>query len=115
MCHYSEYLDKKNQLRYPRPTDRQLRFGNPCGIYSIHNGYDGLMLKDSGKKRLLSIIELGGYPNFTPLYEDLGFEVEIATRMRKALGILKNYQPDVIVTEFNFASLEKYVGSFRYR
>ena len=62
------------------------------------------MLTDSGKKRLLSIIELGGYPNFTPLYEELGYEVEIATRMRKALGILKKYQPDVIVTEFNFQS-----------
>jgi hypothetical protein len=49
------------------------------------------MLTDSGKKRLLSIIELGGYPNFTPLYEELGYEVEIATRMRKALGILKKY------------------------
>ena len=54
------------------------------------------MLKDTGKKRLLSIIELGGYPNFTPLYEDLGFEVEIATRMRKALGMLKKCQPDVM-------------------
>ena len=62
------------------------------------------MLTDSVKKRLLSIIELGGYPNFTPLYEELGYEVEIATRMRKALGILKKYQPDVIVTEFNFQS-----------
>jgi len=62
------------------------------------------MLTDSGKKRLLSIIELGGYPNFTPLYETLGYEVEIATRMRKALGILKKCKPDVIVTEFNFQS-----------
>jgi len=58
----------------------------------------------TGKKRLLSIIELGGYPNFTPLYEELGYEVEVATRMRKALGSLKNQQPDVIVAEFNFQS-----------
>lgn len=62
------------------------------------------MLAATGKKLLLSIIELGGYPNFTPLYEALGYEVEIATRMRKALGILKNRQPDVIVAEFNFQS-----------
>ena len=62
------------------------------------------MLVETGKKRLLSIIELGGYPNFTPLYEELGYEVEIATRMRKALGVLKKSQPDVIVTEFNFQS-----------
>ena len=62
------------------------------------------MLADTGKKQLLSIIELGGYPNFTPLYEELGYEVEVATRMRKALGVLKNRQPDVIVAEFNFQS-----------
>jgi DNA-binding NtrC family response regulator len=62
------------------------------------------MLIDSGKKQLLSIIELGGYPNFTPLYEELGFEVEVVTRMRKALAVLKKRQPDVIVAEFNFQS-----------
>jgi DNA-binding NtrC family response regulator len=56
------------------------------------------------EKLLLSIIELGGYPNFTPLYESLGYEVVIATRMRKALGFLKKRQPDVIVAEFNFQS-----------
>lgn len=62
------------------------------------------MLVDTGKKQLLSIIELGGYPNFTPLYEELGYEVEVVTRMRKALGVLKHRQPDVIVAEFNFQS-----------
>ena len=36
-------------------------------------------------KLLLSIVELGGYPNFTPLYQELGYEVAIETRMRKAL------------------------------
>jgi DNA-binding NtrC family response regulator len=56
------------------------------------------------EKLLLSIIELGGYPNFTPLYESLGYEVVVATRMRKALGFLKTRQPDVIVAEFNFQS-----------
>ena len=56
------------------------------------------------QKLLLSIIELGGYPNFTPLYESLGYEVAVATRMRKALGFLKEHQPDVIVAEFNFQS-----------
>ena len=56
------------------------------------------------EKLLLSIIELGGYPNFTPLYESLGYEVVVATRMRKALGFLKKRKPDVIVAEFNFQS-----------
>lgn len=52
----------------------------------------------------MSIIELGGYPNFTPLYEALGYEVVIETRMRKAIGFLKQRKPDVIVAEFNFQS-----------
>ncbi len=56
------------------------------------------------EKLLLSIIELGGYPNFTPLYKSLGYEVAVETRMRKALGFLKQHQPDVIVAEFNFQS-----------
>ena len=55
-------------------------------------------------KLLLSIVELGGYPNFTPLYQELGYEVAIETRMRKALGMLKKREPEVIVTEFNFQS-----------
>ena len=55
-------------------------------------------------KLLLSIVELGGYPNFTPLYQELGYEVVIETRMRKALSMLKKREPDVIVAEFNFQS-----------
>jgi len=53
---------------------------------------------------LLSIIELGGYPNFAPLYRELGYEVAIETRMRKAISFLKQRTPDVIVAEFNFQS-----------
>lgn len=55
-------------------------------------------------KLLLSIIELGGYPDFTPLYRELGYEVAVETRMRKAIGFLKKRKPDVIVAEFNFQS-----------
>jgi DNA-binding NtrC family response regulator len=55
-------------------------------------------------QRLLSIFELGGYPNFTPLYERAGFEVETVVSVRKALGLLKQRPPDVIVAEFNFQS-----------
>ena len=62
------------------------------------------MSAQASQKLLLSIIELGGYPNFTPLYTSLGYEVAIETRMRKALGFLKEHQPDVIVAEFNFQS-----------
>jgi hypothetical protein len=55
-------------------------------------------------KRLLAIIEMGGYPNFIPLYKSLGFDVEIVNSMRKARTSLKRSTPDVIVAEYNFQS-----------
>lgn len=55
-------------------------------------------------KRLLSIIELGGYPNLLSLYRELGFEVEVVNSQRKARGRLKRDLPDVIVAEFIFQS-----------
>ena len=55
-------------------------------------------------KQLLSIIEIGGYQNFMPLYESLGYTVEVQTTMRKVLKFLKKNKPDVIVAEFNFQS-----------
>jgi hypothetical protein len=62
------------------------------------------MAMNAPDKLLLSIIELGGYPNFTPLYRELGYEVAVETRMRKAISFLKRRTPDVIVAEFNFQS-----------
>lgn len=62
------------------------------------------MSAQAPQRLLLSIIEQGGYPNFTPLYQALGFEVAIETRMRKAISFLKHRKPDVIVAEFNFQS-----------
>jgi DNA-binding NtrC family response regulator len=56
------------------------------------------------KRTLLSIIELGGYPNFTPVYQQAGYAVESVTSVRKALGLLKKINPDIIVAEFNFQS-----------
>jgi hypothetical protein len=55
-------------------------------------------------KFLLSIVELGGYPNFTPLYEEFGYEVVVEHSMRKAIGFLKKTKPAVIVAEFNYQS-----------
>lgn len=55
-------------------------------------------------KFLLAITELGGYPNFSELYNKCGFEVESVSSMRKALRSLKQKQYDVIVAEFNFQS-----------
>ena len=56
------------------------------------------------ERRLLAIIELGGYPDFTPLYQQLGFSVEVCTSMRKALARIKHQPPDTIVCEFNYQS-----------
>jgi len=56
------------------------------------------------QKNLLSIIELGGYPDFTALYQRLGYQVEKVHQMRKAMSQLKKKRPEVIVAEFNFQS-----------
>jgi hypothetical protein len=56
------------------------------------------------KPVLLSVVEIGGYPNFTPLYQKAGYDVLVETRMRKALGAIKKARPRVVVAEFNFQS-----------
>ena len=61
------------------------------------------------KKILLSIIEMGGYPDFSPLYQQAGYEVIKTSTMRKALSLLNQISPDIIIAEFIFAP--KY-GSF---
>jgi len=61
-------------------------------------------MQSPARKCLLSIIELGGYPNFAPLYNELGYEVAVVSSTRKAIGFLKKQQPAVIVAEFNFQS-----------
>ncbi len=57
------------------------------------------------QKLLLTIVEQGGYPDFTPLYESLGYTVISAPSMRKALVLLKQYQPDVITAEFIYSPM----------
>ena len=56
------------------------------------------------KPILLAVVEIGGYPNFKPLYEQAGFEVLVETRMRKAMSVIRRRKPAVIVAEFNFQS-----------
>lgn len=56
------------------------------------------------KSTLLSIIEVGAYPNFTPLYQQAGYEVVIERSMRKALPQARKLKPAAIVAEFNFQS-----------
>lgn len=53
---------------------------------------------------LLAIVELGGYPNLLPLYQRLGFRVEVVNSQRKARSVLKSRVPDVVVAEYIFQS-----------
>ena len=61
-------------------------------------------MTDARQRRLLSIIELGGYPNLQPLYQQLGFSVEVVNSQRKARSLLNKGVPDVIVAEYIFQS-----------
>ena len=53
---------------------------------------------------LLSIVELGGYPDFKPLYEKAGYRVVSTDSVRKAIKLIRKHKPTVIVSEFNFQS-----------
>ncbi len=57
-----------------------------------------------GKPVLLSIIELGGYPDFSNLYRECGYEVIATDSVRKAVKLIRKHRPAVIVAEFNFQS-----------
>ena len=56
------------------------------------------------KPVLLSIIEFGGYPDFTSLYETAGFHVVKAESVRKAVKLVRQHKPQVMIAEFNFQS-----------
>jgi hypothetical protein len=58
----------------------------------------------SNKPVLLSIIELGGYPDFSRLYRANGYEVVSTDSVRKAVKLIRQHKPAVIVAEFNFQS-----------
>jgi len=57
------------------------------------------------QKSLLAIVEQGGYPDFTPLYESLGYKVITAPSMRKALAMIKQHKPDTITAEFIYSPM----------
>ncbi|MCW8963579.1 MAG: hypothetical protein OQL16_07260 [Gammaproteobacteria bacterium] len=54
--------------------------------------------------KILFVIEIGGFPlNFDELI-NAGHEVEYINSMRKAIPLLKKFQPDVMVAEFQYTS-----------
>lgn len=56
------------------------------------------------KPVLLSIVELGGYPDFTAIYRNAGYEVVTTNSVRKAVKLIRQHKPTVMVAEFNFQS-----------
>ena len=58
----------------------------------------------SNKPVLLSIIEFGGYPDFTSVYESQGYQVVKTDSVRKAVKLIRKHKPEVMVAEFNFQS-----------
>ncbi len=53
---------------------------------------------------LLSIVEIGGYPDFNALYQEHGYHTQTVKSVRKAISSMKKQAPAVIVAEFNFQS-----------
>lgn len=53
-------------------------------------------------KTLLAVIEQGGYPDYSTLYESMGYRVESVKTPRKAISFLKKNHVDMLVAEFNF-------------
>ncbi len=60
----------------------------------------GSKIKRMEDRELLALVELGGYPNFIPLYQRLGYQVEMVNSVRKAQAWLKSHSPSVVVAEF---------------
>jgi hypothetical protein len=56
------------------------------------------------KPVLLSIVEIGGYPDFRQLYESFGYQVVKTETVRKAVKLIRMHKPAVMVAEFNFQS-----------
>ncbi len=51
-------------------------------------------------KKLLLVIEAGGYGNLQAPLGGLGFEVAVETSARRGMSKLKTWQPDVLVADF---------------
>ncbi|MFV2056545.1 MAG: hypothetical protein ACC707_08750 [Thiohalomonadales bacterium] len=54
-------------------------------------------------KTLLSVVELGGIPDYAKIYREAGFELSQVRSMRAALVVIKNSCPDVIAAQFIYS------------
>jgi DNA-binding NtrC family response regulator len=75
------------------------------------------------EKTLLAVVEQGGYPDFTGLYESMGYNVVMVKTPRKAISYLKKNPVALLVAEFNFqtdfrdrtSSLESIMASVQHQ
>ena len=61
-------------------------------------------------KVVFSIIESPLHPDFTALYQKLGYENVQLMSMRKAISQLKKQKPDYVVAEFMYGYGNNYAG-----
>ncbi len=59
---------------------------------------------------IFSIVESPAHPNFSKLYQRLGFEELKLTSMRAAIKALKKQAPDIVVAEFFYGYGNNYAG-----
>ena len=79
--------------------------------------------KTHAEKTLLAVIEQGGYPDFSSLYEEMGYSVVTVKSPRKAISFLKKNSVSLLVAEFNFqtdfrdrtSSLESIMASVQHQ
>ncbi len=77
----------------------------------------------ASEKTLLAVMEQGGYPDYTAVYESLGYQVVMVKTPRKAISYLKKNPVTLLVAEFNFqtdfrdrtSSLESIMASVQHQ
>lgn len=72
----------------------------PAAVEKNTKNAVGLSQKLVKMTRLLTIVELGGYPDLNAKLTTLGFDVIQANSMRKGLVQIKKKAPDVIIAQF---------------
>lgn len=75
---------------------------SPLNSASQNNSFQNNGSQKKPKKLLLAVVEQGGYPDFTQLYEEAGYVVEMVKTPRKGISFMKKHKVDILVAEFNF-------------